>query len=261
MFVTPRDAWLSGLVRWSKAIVARALVALLFMQSSYAHAQSSDASACVTHAELAQEFHKAGALTRARAEVELCTQLDCPEVVRADCQHWLTEWKTVEGAPSTVETDDVASNQRDEPAAPASKDRAQPKSLHSPSSNGGQEADAPIWPWFAAAAAVVGAGGFAYWGIQGRKDAAALREDCGYNKTCSNSQVDAVREKLIFADVSLGVGIVALGAALLGWATSPDTAVNDPTGAANNERPISWIAYVQPSVGVRSSSVTARFVF
>jgi hypothetical protein len=56
-------------------------------------------------------------------------------------------------------------------------------------------------------------GSFAYFGLSGRKDAAELGEGCGRNKTCREDQVAPIRTKLLIADVSLGVGLVSLGAA------------------------------------------------
>jgi hypothetical protein len=56
---------------------------------------------------------------------------------------------------------------------------------------------------------LVGLTSFAILGISGRSDASELRSSCRPN--CTQDQVDSVRRKLLIADISLGVGLVALG--------------------------------------------------
>jgi hypothetical protein len=58
---------------------------------------------------------------------------------------------------------------------------------------------------------VVGGAGFAYFGITAKSDLDHLRQTCA--PFCPSSDLDAVRQKALFADLSLGVGVVALGAA------------------------------------------------
>lgn len=60
--------------------------------------------------------------------------------------------------------------------------------------------------------AVAALGSFTYFGLTGRAEAADLADGCGRTKTCRESQVTPVRTKLIIADVSLGVGLLSLGA-------------------------------------------------
>jgi hypothetical protein len=74
-----------------------------------------------------------------------------------------------------------------------------------------------------AAVSGVAAVSFAYFGLSGRSDVSDLRATCAPN--CSESQVDSARTKLIVADVSLGVGVVALaGAAWFYFRGSPVSA-------------------------------------
>jgi hypothetical protein len=54
---------------------------------------------------------------------------------------------------------------------------------------------------------------FAYFGLTGKSKVDDLRNSCGVNHTCAQSDVDAARSKLIIADVSLAVGFVAVGVA------------------------------------------------
>ncbi|MDI1480809.1 hypothetical protein [Polyangium sp. y55x31] len=80
---------------------------------------------------------------------------------------------------------------------------------------------------------VVSLGAFAYLGITGKADLAALRDGCGRTQSCAETDVDAVKTKLILADVSLGVGVVSLGVATALFFTSggekkPATAARAP---------------------------------
>jgi hypothetical protein len=56
---------------------------------------------------------------------------------------------------------------------------------------------------------------FAYLGFTGESDVSRLREECA--PRCAKSEVDAVRTKLIAANISLGVGLAALGASGFLW--------------------------------------------
>jgi hypothetical protein len=58
---------------------------------------------------------------------------------------------------------------------------------------------------------VLGGAGFAYFGITAKSDLDNLRQSCAPG--CASSDLDAVKQKAAFADVSLGVGVLALGAA------------------------------------------------
>jgi len=91
---------------------------------------------------------------------------------------------------------------------------------------------------------VAAMGSFAYFGITGRKDAADLEDLCGYNKTCTEDQVSPVRTKLLVADISLGIGLISLGAAAYVFFTRPKAAA--PPVAAD------------VTVGRGSTSVTVR---
>lgn len=62
-----------------------------------------------------------------------------------------------------------------------------------------------------AAFAAAGAVGFTAFGIAGRRQEDRLRRDCA--PACAPGVVDDVRRKYLIADVSLGAGVAALGAA------------------------------------------------
>jgi hypothetical protein len=67
---------------------------------------------------------------------------------------------------------------------------------------------------------------FAYFGLSASSDAETLRKECA--PSCASERVDAIRNKLVVANVSLGIGIAALGVGgalwLLQGAPAPKTA-------------------------------------
>jgi hypothetical protein len=70
---------------------------------------------------------------------------------------------------------------------------------------------APVLAYLLGGVGVLGLGSFAYFGITSRNELADLRATCA--PFCEQGQLDDVKTKMLIADVSLGVGIVALGAA------------------------------------------------
>ncbi len=67
--------------------------------------------------------------------------------------------------------------------------------------------------WVVGGVAVTAFAGFAYFAATGDSDLRTLRSGCGVASRCAQSDVDAAWRKLVFADVSLGVGILATGIA------------------------------------------------
>jgi hypothetical protein len=57
---------------------------------------------------------------------------------------------------------------------------------------------------------LVALGSFAYFGLTGRRDESDLHDRC---PRCTQDEVDDVKRKYLIADISAGVGVVALGAA------------------------------------------------
>ncbi len=66
---------------------------------------------------------------------------------------------------------------------------------------------------------VVGIAGFAYFGLSGNSDKNGLA--CADTKTCTDGDLDPIKKKYLFADISLGVGIVSLGVATYLLVKSP----------------------------------------
>jgi hypothetical protein len=103
-----------------------------------------------------------------------------------------------------------------------------------------------------AGVAVVGGAGFAYFGITAKNDLDHLRQTCA--PYCRSSDLDAVRQKALFADLSLGVGVVALGAATWVFLASSHRDAEPP---AATERGASLD--VQPIRGGAFAGVSGRF--
>jgi hypothetical protein len=92
------------------------------------------------------------------------------------------------------------------PPPSASTSSPSPAAAPSPAASGGLSP----WFWLASGVALVGAGGFAGFGLAGRAD---LRDLDRCEPRCASNDVDAARTKYLLADISLGVGIVGLGVA------------------------------------------------
>ncbi len=99
---------------------------------------------------------------------------------------------------------------------------------------------------------VVALGSFAIFGLSGKSDVNDLQSCKGH---CSQSSVDKARTKLIIADISLGVGIIALGVATYMFVTRapPPMAGDVKTGLAAARFDVG------PVTGGAAGSVSARF--
>jgi hypothetical protein len=107
--------------------------------------------------------------------------------------------------------------------APASLDAPRSHAV-APHPGGEQVSHGPmVGPYLLGAFGLLALGSFTYFGLSGRADYFNLEHSCGPH--CSSSQVAPGRTKLIVADISLGVSVVALGAAaylfLAGRTTTP----------------------------------------
>lgn len=65
----------------------------------------------------------------------------------------------------------------------------------------------------------LGVVGFSVLGLSAKADVEHLRETC--NRACTDDEVGSLRTKLIFANVSLGVGLLSLGVATALYLTRP----------------------------------------
>lgn len=103
--------------------------------------------------------------------------------------------------------------------------------------------EVPTLSYVLAGVGVVGGVGFAVLAFQAKHERDDLRDTCA--PSCAESDVDSARTKMILADVSLGVGVVALGAAA--WLTWDH----------NRERPVS--AGFAPLPGGGAGAISGRF--
>lgn len=68
-----------------------------------------------------------------------------------------------------------------------------------------------VVPYALGGVGVLGLAGFAYFGLSGKDQRSDLESSCKPN--CSQDQIDEVDQKFLFADISLGIGVVSLGVA------------------------------------------------
>jgi len=97
-----------------------------------------------------------------------------------------------------------------------------------PPSTEAPKASIPLGTWILGGVGVVALGSFAVLGLGARSRANELRTTCA--PACASEDVDGLKRRMLFADVSLGVGVLALGGATLVWALSTRGA--EPTPAA-----------------------------
>ena len=112
---------------------------------------------------------------------------------------------------------------------------------------GGDSKEGSLIPVFVVGGiGVVALGSFAIFGLGGKGDVDDLQSS-GCKPNCSESAVDSARTKLIIADISLGVGIVALGVATYMFLTRPKLDADVKTGRAATNLPLP-----KPSTGFSS---------
>jgi hypothetical protein len=101
----------------------------------------------------------------------------------------------------------------------------------SPSAGGGSLVPAII----VGGVGVLALGSFAIFGLGGKSDVSDLEKNC--KPHCAQSDVDAAKQKLLIADISLGIGIVALGVATYLVITRPKIEPDVKTGHASAAPP------------------------
>jgi hypothetical protein len=78
-----------------------------------------------------------------------------------------------------------------------------------------------VLPWALGGVGVLGVAGFTIFGLRGM----SMESDLDACKpTCNKSQIDDVRSSYVIGDISLAVGVVALGAAAVLFLTAPEKA-------------------------------------
>ena len=230
---------------------------------------------CAHGYEMSQRLRQDGKLQKAREQALSCAQTTCPAVLRADCTTWMAELdsaiasvvvdvRDAHGQPvlaAQVSVDGAAlTRSLDGRALPLDPGERHFRVIL-PSGqllernvvvNEGKKGqylrfDVPPvatqppatsrqlspWAYGATATAVMGGVGFAYFGLQGRAEEQRLDDACA--PSCSRSDVSALRRTYVAADVSLGVGIAALGVLSYLWLTSTDEAHSAVAASASND--------------------------
>lgn len=83
---------------------------------------------------------------------------------------------------------------------------------------GSESREVPVESWVLGGVGVLALGSFVYFGLSGRGATSDLRSSCA--PACNKGDVDSARTKLLIADVSLGVSVVALGLATFFFVSS-----------------------------------------
>lgn len=106
--------------------------------------------------------------------------------------------------------------------AEAAQDEAAPEADHhlnsapaEPPAEAAPKKGVPALSWVLGGVGVLGGGGYVLLSTWGKKDNEALRQ-CA--PSCAPSSVDRVKQRYVAADISLGVGVAALGSALVIYA-------------------------------------------
>lgn len=98
-----------------------------------------------------------------------------------------------------------------------------PKAIDAPSTRPTSGISPAVWVLGGAGVLALGTA-VGFW-ISGRSDRADLYDTCGTTGSCTDDDVDAAKRKLVIGDVLAGVGIVALGAAVvIAIVVHPETA-------------------------------------
>jgi hypothetical protein len=230
----------------------------------------ADKQACVVAHEQAQELRQASKLVEAKEKLLTCSQSNCPALVRADCEPWLTD---VEGAlPSimvaardaaglatadvrlfidgaligerldgAIEVNPGEHRFRFEHAMSAPVEErltilAGEKSRtlgvnFSASADTANKKHPNIWPYVLAGAGGLALGSFAYFGIKGKVDADACHGQC------TAEQADPITSDLRAADISLVTGLVLTAAAVWLFLSPPS---QSPPASSTVAAPLPW---------------------
>lgn len=105
-------------------------------------------------------------------------------------------------------------------AAPAGPPKPPPAGDAGPGAES-PKAGPPVAAIVLAGVGVVALGSFTYFGLTSKSDLSSLRSECA--PYCDQSKLDDVKSRMLIADVSLGVGIVALGVAAVLFVTHGST--------------------------------------
>ncbi len=107
----------------------------------------------------------------------------------------------------------------------------------------------PVITWVLGGVGLVALGGAGYFWLSGESKKKDL-EDSGCTPNCKQADVDSIKSKRLFGDIALGVGVVAIGAAVY-FAVSAPKSKQPPVDTA--------VLDVQARPGGGFASVSGRF--
>src|SRR5205814_1618210 len=89
----------------------------------------------------------------------------------------------------------------------------------------------PVLAYVLGGVGILGLGSFTYFGLTSKGDLSNLKDTCA--PYCAQNDLDSVKTRMLVADISLGVGIVALGVATYLFVTNGSNATPKTTASAH----------------------------
>jgi hypothetical protein len=238
-------------VAFARAAASATGFALTLSAASPVLAEPTKAERCVQNYEFAQTERQAAKWTEASALFHSCSDAACPEMVRQECVAWAqVADRELKGAgdPRAAGVSSSIPLAAPPPSASSERAPAPPGDAAPPrrdESSGERHASGLLLPAVLGGVGLVGVAGFAYLGLKGNHDRDEMARTC--KPDCSTDDVDSARLKLTLANVSLGVGIAALGAGAYFFFTRP------------TERSTAMHVRVAPVAGGMAAGLGGRF--
>jgi hypothetical protein len=210
---------------------------------------AEDKKACLASYESSQELRRQGSLRAAREQFAVCARAVCPKALSVDCTKWLEEVQStmptvvIEGrdaaggetiairvlldgkatpapsaTPSATAAPPAPTGAPHSPVPPASTEAPRSVTLPPPEEPSPSRPVRPI-TYALAGVSLLGFAGFAYFGLTGSSKAQQLERDC--LPFCTDDQVQPLKTSHLLADISLGVGLLGGGLAILTHALRP----------------------------------------
>jgi hypothetical protein len=231
-------------------------------------ANGTTTAACYDAHEAGQLQRKRGELRKARGSFATCGAPSCPSIVQRDCVVWAGELaaqqpsiviavvqpdgKDVLGARVSVDGTPVTADGRAIELDPGEhrvhvEARSEAAVEQRVTVHEGERArrlsivvgsarppllrsGPPTVSWILGGVAVLSLASFGTFAALGKSDENELGRTCG--DRCSDDQVAGVQRSYVVADVSLGVAVVAAGAAIVTWVFFPERAKATPRAAS-----------------------------
>jgi hypothetical protein len=229
-------------------------------------ARADDTQACVLAYEQAQKLRKAHKLLAARAQLLACMREVCPEVLRADCGPWLDEVEralpsvviaardeagrdvsaaralldggvigerldgnavALDPGPHRIRLEIAGRPALEQDILVREGEKARLVVLRLPAAMPAEPASRPVPPlaYALGGLGVAALGSLSFFGLRALSHRSELDER-GCKPACPQDEVDSVRRDYAIANVSLGVGVAALGLATVLFVTRPSVAAS-----------------------------------